>query len=184
MMLVAITVVMLALILAWGGLYFYYDNKTGVVTVASSPRVRGMMINHLQQEIVQGRKQRVIYDLGSGSGQLSWYVARAMPTCKVIGFELSYIPWAISWLRQKALGPKNLSYYRADFMSMNVGDADSVLLYLRGKVMPTLSEKLWLELRSGTLVVSNAFPLHAPWEPFVYESYNETGAKLYAYRRP
>lgn len=151
--------------------YCYYDVKTGVPTFPTLPFVRKKMLGVIQDDIAAKRGQLTaerpytIIDLGSGSGQLSWNIARALPDVKVIGIELSPVPYFRSVLRQKLFGPANLSYARRDFWSYDVSHADTILTYLLGPVMERMSAKLRQELKPGALVISNKFQLIG-WDQF------------------
>lgn len=149
--------------------YCYYDAKTGVSTFPTMPAVRRKMIEILQQDftakqpLLEGRCYTII-DLGSGSGQLSWHVAKALPEAKVMGVEISPIPWLRSVIRQRLFGPANLAYYRLDFWPYDVSGVDAVLSYLPGTIMGKVAAKLRRELRPGALMVSNRFRTDE-WEP-------------------
>lgn len=150
----------------FGVSYAYYLLRTGVPTFPSMPVAREKIIALLQADMAVRRTQGryKIYDLGSGSGQLSWHIARALPEAEVVGIELSFLPWLRATVWQKLTRQKNLRYLRVDFWSMPVGDADAVLTYLMEAIMPRVAAKLRAELRPRTLVISNKFALPG-WEP-------------------
>lgn len=150
----------------FGVSYAYYLLRTGVPTFPSMPVAREKIIALLQADMAVRRTQGryKIYDLGSGSGQLSWHIARALPDADVVGIELSFLPWLRATLWQKLTRQKNLRYLRVDFWSMPVGDADAVLTYLMEAIMPRVAAKLRAELRPRTLVISNKFALPG-WQP-------------------
>lgn len=150
----------------FGVSYAYYLLRTGVPTFPSMPVAREKIIALLQADMAVRRTQGryKIYDLGSGSGQLSWHIARALPEAEVMGIELSFLPWLRATIWQKLTRQKNLRYLRVDFWSMPVGDADAVLTYLMEAIMPRVAAKLRAELRPRTLVISNKFALPG-WQP-------------------
>lgn len=166
--------------------YAYYDFRYGAPTYPTNVAVRQRVI-----EILRADRQSHdsgayhVLDLGSGSGQLTWHIARAMPEAQVTGIEVSPIPWLRSVLRQKLFGPANLRYLRCDFWRYDCRQHQAVITYLLGPLMPRVSRKLWDELPAGTLVISNRFPLQEPWPPaesvdvpFLFKS------TLHLYRRP
>lgn len=156
---------LLAFYAIWGS-YEYYQLKTGVATFPSMPSVRRKMIELLKGDAALSKaRPYTILDLGSGSGQLSWHVARAMPEAHVIGIEVSYIPWLRSVLRQKLFGPINLEFRRMSFWDYECSSANAVLVYLVGKVMEQASQKLSRELKPGALILANGFALGADWQP-------------------
>jgi SAM-dependent methyltransferase len=149
-----------------GASFAYYTLRTGVPTFPSMPVAREKIIALLQADMATRRTQGKykVYDLGAGSGQLSWHIARALPEAEVVGVELSFLPWLRATLWQKLTRQNNLRYLRVDFWSMPVRDADAVLTYLMEAIMPRVAAKLRAELRPRTLVISNKFALPG-WEP-------------------
>jgi SAM-dependent methyltransferase len=143
----------------------YYTFKTGVPTVASLPSTRKKMIELLQKDAESrpnARPYRII-DLGSGSGQLSWHIARAMPYAHVTGIELSHIPIWRSIMRQHIFGPMNLDYQRADFWPYDVSGAEAIVVFLNERVMERTGQKLRKEVKPGTLILINDSWLGSAW---------------------
>ena len=83
----------------------------------------------LRQDAVScpAAKPYTVLDLGSGSGQMTWQIARALPNAHVTGVELAYVPWLRSVLRQRLFGPANLDYKRVDFWLYDCSAADAVV---------------------------------------------------------
>lgn len=159
--------ILFAVLLSVAASYGYYNLKTGVPTFPTMPPMRRKMIEILQEDAeTRGSQPYVIVDLGSGSGQLSWHIARAMPHARVVGVELSPIPWLRSVLRQRLFGPANLEYKRTDFWAYDISHADAVINYLMESLMERVSQKLRKELKPGTLVISSKFRLRAGWKPY------------------
>lgn len=105
---------------------------------------------------------RVVVDLGSGWGSLGRFVAKALPTSKVSGYELSPFPWFVSKLRH--IGKKNLSFHRQNFYKVDLADKEVVLCYLFPRAMEKLGPKLKKELKPGAIVISHTFAIPG-WEP-------------------
>ncbi|MDP9127358.1 MAG: class I SAM-dependent methyltransferase [Pseudomonadota bacterium] len=147
--------------------YAYYNFKTGVPTFPTMPPMRKKMIEILQKDAeTRSSRPYTIIDLGSGSGQLSRHIARSMPQARVIGIEVSYVPWLRSVIHRRLFGPSNVEYKRVDFWSYNVGHADAVVTYLMESLMERVSEKLRKELKTGAIVVASKFALRAGWKPY------------------
>lgn len=165
--------------------YFFYDLKTGVVTAPTLPLIRKRISEIIQAEIAQRTdKNLVIYDLGSGCGELTLDIARHLPHCRVIGIELSPLPWALSVIRQKLLKQRNLSYHRIDFWSHDCSDASVIVLYLGAKLIHRAQEKLRKEAKAGTLIISNSFPWGDDWPAEAVEDIPlPLKPKLYIYRK-
>lgn len=154
-----------------GASYFYFTLKTGVPTFPTMPGPRRKMIEVIQADMrekdiasLDPALPYTIVDLGSGSGQLSWHIAKALPQARVIGIELSLIPWLRSVMHQKLFGPPNLTYLRRDFWSYDLGGADVVVTYLMEHLMPQVTAKLRDEMKPNALAISNKFSYLA-WEP-------------------
>ena len=162
-----LSLLFILLFLAIYATYEYYEYKTGVATFPTMPAIRRKTIEILRQDAVScpAAKPYTVLDLGSGSGQMTWQIARALPNAHVTGVELAYVPWLRSVLRQRLFGPANLDYKRVDFWLYDCSAADAVVTYLPGKIMEQVGEKLHKELKPDTLVVANTFPLRAGWEP-------------------
>ena len=104
----------------------------------------------------KGRKK--FYDLGSGNGKLISGVASLYPDLECIGIEYNIAAYYCAKTRNIFLKNK-VSYLRENFFKVNLDDADIVYIYLFPGVMNRLEAKLANELKSGTVVVVNSFPL-------------------------
>lgn len=177
--------VIVAFIAIWLS-YEYYEQKTKVSVFPSMPGVRNAIVSILQKDISARdlNENYTVLDLGSGSGQLTWQIARSFPHVQVVGIELSYIPWLRSVLRQKIFGPENLSYLRKDFWNYDISKFQAIVTYLPGRIMEKVGEKLRQELQTGTIVVANTFPLKAGWTPLTIEELHAPfKTNLYIYKK-
>lgn len=156
----------MGVVAAVGASYGYYCLRTGVPTFPSMPVARDKIIALLRADMARQPpgKPYIIYDLGSGSGQLSWHIAKTLPQAQVIGMELSLVPWLRSVVRQKLTRQHNLQYRRMNFLTCNISNASALVMYLMDGIMERVSIKLHDELRPDTLVISNKFSLPG-WEP-------------------
>ena len=96
-----------------------------------------------------------VYELGAGWGDILKELSTHYP--RVIGYELSPLPWAISALRTKKC-------LRKDFFEADLSDAGLIVCYLYPGAMRKLKEKFEKELKPGTLIISNTFQIPG-WEP-------------------
>lgn len=163
----------------------YYAFKTGVPTIVSFPSARRAMIEILKKTVADQPKKRpfTVVDLGSGGGQLTWKIARAIPEARVVGIEISYFPWLRSVLRQRLLGPSNLAYKRADFWSYDCGEADAVVTYLTENIIERVGVKLRKELRPGAFVIANDTALRGDWQPIEAVDTGFLKLKIFVYRQ-
>ena len=100
-----------------------------------------------------------IVDLGSGWGSLVLRIAKINPQRKVIGYEISFLPWLVSITLKKLLGLKNLTLYRQNFFKADLGNASVIVCYLFPEAMIKLSDKLQNENNSIKFIISNNFSL-------------------------
>ena len=173
---------------AYFGVRILYEVLTWLLipNARTSPRIRRRIIAKLKSDqAVRQKNPYTVIDLGSGNGHLTRAIARAMPQARVIGLELRPNGLFQARLRQRLMGPKNVEYQRQDFFARDLSDADAVTMFLAARIMPALGDKLANDLRPGSLVLSNTFPLDAKWQPkeiIKAPSLFYFGDKLFVYR--
>lgn len=97
-------------------------------------------------------------DLGSGLGGLPLYLAAIRPDGIYRGAEIAPAPWLISNLRARLLG-RRVHFLRVDYETLDLADYDVVFVFLSPAVMPDMWRKARHEMRSGSLLLSLAFPV-------------------------
>ena len=109
-------------------------------------------------ELANIKPGEIVVDLGSGNGTILIEAARKGAT--VIGIEMNpFLIW-YSRFRIKHLGLANMiTVYKGDLRDFPLECADVVFLYLLPNTIANLREKLTRELRKGSRVVSNSFPI-------------------------
>ena len=105
-----------------------------------------------------------IVDLGSGWGSLVIRLAIKYPDRKIIGYELSVIPWLATMTIKRILGIKNLDLYRQDYLTADLSGSAVIVCYLFPAGMSALENKLALEKMPIDFLISNNFalPSHQP----------------------
>ena len=167
-----IETVLLITVLAGILLTLFYALRTGVPPQSSSRAARDALLS-LLPETIDGD----IADLGSGWGALAEALADRYPQNKVVGYELSPIPYWYSCLRLRMAPRANLEYRRADFLRADLSGYRAVACYLMVGAMKMLSAKL-SELPDGAVVVTHAFSLR-DWEADEEIRLPTTGATTY-----
>jgi len=115
-----------------------------------------VVANVLENIDFKGRKK--FYDLGCGNGSLIAKIAKNHPAMQCIGVE--YNPGIYWWaILRNILAKQKVTYLRKDFFKINLADADVIFVYLFPAFMEPLNAKFKQELRKGTLVISNSFPI-------------------------
>jgi trans-aconitate methyltransferase len=117
---------------------------------------RDLLIDHLAID-----PAATIYDLGCGSGSILFAFADRYPDARCIGYDVALLPLAIGLFR-KLRSPKkyqNVSLRFGNFFTKHFADADLVVVFLMKKAYEKFSAKLSSELKPGTLVALEAWPL-------------------------
>ncbi|MBS0654888.1 MAG: SAM-dependent methyltransferase [Verrucomicrobia bacterium] len=140
-------VVSLLLVLTW-------TIRNGISPMPTAPKVAKKLL-----EVIPVKEGARIVELGSGWGTLAFLLAQKYPSCRVLGFENSPLPYLFSRVRQRP----NLCFKYKDFFDESFAEADLIVCYLCPSLMKRLKEKFEKELRPGTVVVSHTFAVPG-WE--------------------
>ena len=158
----------------------YYGVRLGITPMPSSRKAVATFID-LIPDTTDGK----IVDLGSGWGTLAYPIAKRFPDATIVGCELSPIPWIYSRLKGLFFRRSNLTLHRQSVFDIDLTDTDVVVVYLHPAAMRKLGPKFERELRPGTLVLSNTFPVPT-WEPaqtiHLGKSLLSTSNDIYVYR--
>ena len=132
----------------------WHSLRTGISPMPSSRKAQEAILSliHVQQD-------DVIIDAGSGWGGVAINAAKRFPDARVIGYELSPLPWLISRIRQKLFGIENLMFYRQDYRNEDLSCAAFIICYLFPDGMKILREKLQREKNFSGEIISNTFAL-------------------------
>lgn len=128
----------------------FYSWKLGISPMPSSSQAKKAIYSLLPLEV-----EGTVYELGAGWGDILKELASRYP--RVIGYELSPFPWAVSAIRTKKC-------LRMDFFDADLSDAGLIVCYLYPGAMKKLKAKFDKELKPGTIVISNTFQIPG-WEP-------------------
>jgi hypothetical protein len=141
------------------GSIVYSTIKVGIPPMPSSNKAYNAMML-LAEDTGTG----TIIDLGSGWGNFVIRIAKKHPQRKVIGYELSYLPWLTSTLLKKILRLKNLTLYRQNFYNADLSEASLLVCYLFPEAMRKISDTLRLAQSDVNFLISNNFALPS-WQP-------------------
>lgn len=153
--LLAFIFIILAIILS----VVIWSIKNGISPMPTSPKVKKKLLDALPKNM-EGK----IIDLGSGWGTLVFPLAQKYPSCKVVGYEDSPIPYFYSKLKQKLANIPNSELEYRNFYKIPLVDAKMVICYLYPGAMQRLKSKFDKELQPGTLVISHTFAIPG-WIP-------------------
>ena len=102
-----------------------------------------------------------IIELGSGWGTLLFALARKYPHRRVIGYELSWLPWLYTHLYKSIFRLPNVELYRQSFLAADLSSATLLVCYLFPEGMEQLQQKLAAEHGANRLLISSTFALPA-----------------------
>jgi len=120
----------------------------------------------------------VVYDLGSGDGRLL-FAALEKGAGKCVGIDLDSELIITSNEKAKEKGLENrISFIEDDFMGLDLSQATVVLGYILASASAALRPKFESELKPGTRVVMEKFPVPG-WKPAAIKEVNGRGLYLY-----
>ena len=115
-------------------------------------------------EVAEVSPRDVIYDLGSGDGRIVIMAAQKFGA-RAVGIEINPTLWQESSDRIAKLGLEgHARILHEDMFKTSIRPATVVTLFLLSGVLEELRPQLERELRSGTRVVAQEFPVPG-WEP-------------------
>lgn len=128
------------------------------------------------------KARETVYDLGCGDGRWLTAAARLTGAKKIIGVEISLLPYVLAQVR-RWLSPNRarIKVCWRNFYQLDLSGADVIYIFSLPKVMAKLEPKFKKELHPGARVVSLAFklPNYQPAEVFKATA---NGMPLYLYR--
>jgi ribosomal protein L11 methylase PrmA len=102
----------------------------------------------------------VVYDLGSGDGRLL-FAAIEKGAGRCVGIDID--PGCVNVSRKEAKSKRvdsKVTFIEADVMDVDLSEASVILCYLYFTASAALRPKFERELKPGTRVVMESFPIH------------------------
>jgi cyclopropane fatty-acyl-phospholipid synthase-like methyltransferase len=126
-----------------------------------------------------------IYELGSGWGNLLIPLAKAHPQRKIVGYELSFVPWLTTVILKKILGLNNIQILRQNFLQADLNSASVILCYLFPGGMLEVQNQLNTDNGKLEYLISNNFslPCHKPIKTIILNDLYKTPIYLYKFKR-
>ena len=114
-------------------------------------------------EVAQVKAGDVVYDLGCGDARI--VIAAAQRGARGVGFEIepNLVQYAIANIKAENMAEK-VKVVQQDLFTADMSEATVVALYLLPEMNTRLRPKFWKELKVGSRVVANSFPISG-WEP-------------------
>jgi len=158
----------------------FYERRLKVAAVPTLPLIKRTIIQVINTHIKGKTQPKKIAELGSGWGGISFLMAKNFPQSCITGYEFFFAPYWVS----KLLGMRcsNVDFHQKDLFEQPLGDYDVIVFYLTPKLTAMLKEKFDKELKPGTLVISNAFPLPDIDPVEIIETKTLAKIKIFVYR--
>ena len=120
-------------------------------------------------------------DLGSGLGDVAFYLEPRFPQGHFFGTEIAPAPWLISrlraWFRRS-----RVRFMRRDYATLDLADFDVVFAFLSPAAMPALWQQAQAQMRSGSLFISLSFAVNTRQADQVMTLAEGDRHTLYAWR--
>jgi hypothetical protein len=158
-----------------GASILYFTLRTGISPMPSNRLQRSAVLAAI--ETTDGP----IYELGAGWGGLAFGLADRFPHAQVMAFELSWVPFAVMWLRLALRPRKNLVLRREDFLAAPLGGAQVLVCYLYRGGMEALEGKLRREA-AGARLVTHTFAMRGWTAEFEQSLGDLYRTRVYVYR--
>lgn len=159
-----------------GALLVVHSFVTDVPFVRTRRRAVGKAIDALQLG-----PDSVLYDIGSGDGNILVNAARTVPDISGVGIENGFILSIISRWRTRGLP---ITILNQDMFSTDFSTATHIYCYLSTSTLEKLSPKIRRECKKGTRIVAcdYQFPRWKPLETIELATDNDLlSRRLYVY---
>lgn len=140
----------LTLVLYWS------VHKTRVPFYPSFPATWQAVLQVCDQHAAE--KTLRVLDIGSGLGDMAFYLARHRLQDHVSGIEIAPLPWLVSWVRAQ-WSRSAASMLLGDYRKLDFSHLDVIFAYLSPAVMTDVWQKVQREMPAGSLFVSSEFPV-------------------------
>ncbi len=149
--------------------------KTGVPYVTSGKECYNEIFNRTVS--VSGA---TVYDLGCGNGEFLFEAAR-YGAKKCIGYELSFFPFLLGFIRSIFQGEGRVNIYWGDFMKADLSKANIIYLYLVPRVINKIYNKIIKEVSPGTIIIIKGSSLlnHEPDDKIIFNNLKNYGLYIY-----
>jgi len=129
-------------------------------------------------ELLPRDRDFTFLDVGCGLGSILAYLARTRSAGLYHGVELAPVPFMLCRLRAALIG-RNCRVRWDDFRNLDFGRYEVIYAYLSPAAMGALWNKAALEMRPGSLLVSNSFAVPGVQPTFTLDA---GGSRLLVWR--
>ena len=128
---------------------------TGISPMPSSAKACSAILKASEQDCSQG----TVIDLGCAWGTLVFALARKYPGRRIVGYELSWLPWIYARLYKMMFGFDQVQILRENFLEVDLPEPSLMVCYLYPEGMENLQAKLSQLECNHILLISNTFAL-------------------------
>ena len=147
---------LMALVLLAGASILWSTLRVGISPMPSSQKACAAVMQLIESAKADNAP---IVDLGSGWGSLVIRLAIKYPERKIIGYELSWLPWLVSVLAARCLRLNNLTVHRQNFLKAEWPIGAVLVCYLFPAGMDALEDQLAQRQSALAYLISNNFAL-------------------------
>ena len=101
-----------------------------------------------------------IYDLGSGSGQVAFFLAKNT-TAKIIGVEKNRPLYIISTFKKLFHPQLKIKFINQDLFRINLSSADIIYTYFSPRAYKKAQQKFEQELKLNTILIAWRYPFNS-----------------------
>jgi SAM-dependent methyltransferase len=120
-------------------------------------------------------------DIGSGLGDVPFYLESRFPKGRFFGTEIAPAPWLISRVRA-GLKRSRVVFMRRDYTALDLAEFDVVFAFLSPAAMPALWQQVQSQMRQGGLFISLSFEVNERQPDHVVALAEGARHTLYAWR--
>jgi len=103
------------------------------------------------------KKNQLVYDLGCGDGRFLIQAEKKFGV-RAIGYEIAPLPYLIAII-YRLFSRSKVQIRFANFFKADLRDADLIFCYLYPEIVQKVYQKISLECRPGTKLISNTFSI-------------------------
>ncbi len=129
-----------------------YAGFSAAPWVPTKRKLRKSIINKVDLD-----QDSIIYDLGCGNGVILFDLEKKYPNAKLIGFEISIIPYLLAVIKKISKKSKVKIKYKNLFKA-NISDADAIFIFLMAKNNKKIIKKLSKQVSDNCKIILEAWP--------------------------
>jgi SAM-dependent methyltransferase len=120
-------------------------------------------------------------DIGSGFGDVPFYLEPRFPLAHFFGTEIAPAPWLISRVRAW-IKHSRVTFLRRDYAALDLAEFEVVFAFLSPAAMPGVWQQAQSQMRSNSLLISLSFDVQSRQPDHVITLAEGARHTLYAWR--